>query len=248
MTRFSKMLSAAAVTLFAALSASGPANADACGHGGCDRGYHGRTAGLGSHAIAPQHVNGVWVFRGGRTHAGQRTHHGVTVYSGGGAYLARARHPDFTGGLEVVTVINGGPGPDQRIDAVCVASHGHFMPAARAQAGDRLHGAAEGELFRCEDGFTLHAAAALSFGRLRGREIVCDSGLSLWRSGHGALSCRPKAMLACAPQSRSCGEAALRHAHGAGALTIIGRSQSGHPAVTVTRGMTLSGGVGYAPY
>jgi hypothetical protein len=54
--------------------------------------------------------------------------------------------------------------------------------------------------------------------------------------------------MVCAPSAHVCGEAYLRHAYGIGAIEIEARRHASHQAVTVTRGMQLTGGVGYAPY
>jgi hypothetical protein len=247
MTHISKTLSVAAATLLAAVGLCASSLAGNCGPSPCP-GYHGRSAGAYSTTLPAFHPHGVWVYRGGRAHTAPRTVHGVTVYAGGGGYASQMRFPEYTGGLEVVTLLNGATGSDLSIDAVCVASPRHEMPAARAMAGDRLPASAAGELFRCEDGFALRASANRPFGRTPGRQFHCVSGQSLWRATDGTLSCRAKAAMACYAHQRSCSEAAMRHTNGTGSIAIAARMQSDHSNVTVTRGMTLSGGVGYAPY
>ena len=240
MSKFSKMLGVAAAA-FAALCATGPAS-EAAGN------YYGRSAGAESRPLLPHEVHGVTIYRPRFRNGGIRTERGVTIYGGGGVYLSQMRAPEHTGPLNVVSVFGGASGPGQSVDAACVNGGGNSMPAARLHASDQLSHDVHGELFRCEDGFTLRAVAGSTHGRRHGAGIACRSGTSLWRTASGALSCAPKSPLVCSPLAHACGEASLRHANGIGAIEIEARRYAGHPAVTVTRGMTLTGGVGYAPY
>lgn len=270
---FSKRLIATARAAFVVGLISWPAQA-----GGHDRfsglsdavygpGYHGRYAGATVALVAPPKHRHVNVYRGGqfdndafaRSHSNQH----VTIYRGG-ADIAYLQSPDYIEGLEVVMVTRGAGIANRTIDAICIAEDGHEMPAARVQRAGGAHRHGVMEVFRCEGSFTLRAFASHPGSLANGNHIVCASGRSLWVRADGAAVCKPKQRLACwsegrqsqdpytrstpGPDKTACTEAELRHEHGTGPVVVAGTRQADHPDVMVTRGMNLTGGVGYAPF
>jgi hypothetical protein len=243
MNKFSRMLSVAACALFAA--AAGPAFAGQCGMGPCNAGYDARA--VGHYSLAPQPVkaHGVKIYRG--RHMGWRRNasepvHGVNVYTGGGGfYVNGMRAPDYVEALEVVTVTRGTGQRQRTVDAICMSRDGHTMPAARVRRATHMTEEMAVELFRCEGGFALHGIVSRAGRASRGDTINCSSGASLWSAPNGGVQCRAKRPL-------DLSEAELRHAFGAGPIVLTSGVRADHAAVTVTRGMSLTGGVGYAPY
>lgn len=247
MSKFSRMLSAAIFFALAAAFSAGAANAGSCGRNDCERGYHGRHAGAAAVKIPQVRVPNVAVYTGGASHwqaqgrAVSPASAFVTVYYGGGFYANEVRYPENIDGLEVVTVTRGAGNRNRIVDAICVARGGQEMPAARVRRGSTIESSKDAELFRCESSFELRAFVSQPGGRAAGSEVVCDPGLSLWSSRNGSVHCRPKRGLAMS-------EAEMRHAFGLGAITVEGTRAADHASVVVTRGLSLSGGVGYAPY
>lgn len=243
MIKFSRMLSVAACAFFAA--AAGPAFAGQCGMGRCNGGYTARPAGHYSLAPQPDKAHGVKIYRG--RHLGSRRSasepvHGVNVYAGGGRfYVNGMRAPDFVEALEVVTVTRGTGQRQRTADAICISRDGHTMPAARVRRATHIAEGTAVELFRCEDGFALHGIVTRAGRAPRGDTHVCGSGASLWSANNGVVHCKAKRPLGLS-------EAELRHAFGAGPIVLTSGVRADHAAVTVTRGMSLTGGVGYAPY
>jgi hypothetical protein len=251
MNKFGKTLSA----LVCAFALS-PAAPDALAQKFEGAGYSGRYAGHGGYLV-PAPAPGVRIYTGGQHHAARpfarsRTQSGVTIYAGGGGSVVNiAQTPDHIPAMDVVVVTRGARGTEQTVDAVCISADGKDMPAARAQAATRIHPNMHGELFRCEDGFTLNAFAGASAAD--GHEVACDRDMSLWRDMNGGLTCQPKTAMRCwrkgAGRHFGCqSEASMRHMHGTGPVTIGGTTRADHHAVIVTRGMSISGGVGYTPY
>jgi hypothetical protein len=243
MSKFSRMLSRAALAC-AALTA-GTAFAGDCGRHPCGAphaGYHGRTAGHTVYhipAVKPHNVN---VYAGGRSTLRPGPTANVTIYSGGGGqYVNYVRVPEYVDGLEIVTVTRGAGLRGLIVDAVCASRDGHEMPAARLRRTSQVDPGANIELFRCETGFLLTGFVRLAKGNAAGHEVACAQGQSLWSGRDGSVHCRDK-------QPLGWSEAKLRHAYGVGAITLGGDARMDHAAVIVTRGLSLSGGVGYAPY
>lgn len=249
MSKFSKTLSAAAVA-FAAVLTAGAAIAGDCAQGHCGAkhaGYHGRSAGQTGVSGPSVKVHGVNVYAGVGTAApagaiaAARTAAGVTVYAGGGAYYVNyTKVPEYLDGLEVVTVTRGAGSRGRLVDAVCVSREGHEMPAARIRRASRVPASVNMELFRCEAGFALTGFVSRAGGSADGYEVACEPGLSLWSGKDDAVHCRKK-------QPLGWSEAKLRHAFGIGAITIAGHARADHASVTVTRGLSLTGGVGHPP-